>query len=156
MLTPQERATVHKFIGLVTGDRSCLSDRQRRWLDTHKDAVAALHVTERLSNQCHWAVATWGRRPQIPPELVVGGGRTMKKLFVFFWVGSVVFLGQKKRPACHGPFSGFGWLLAISFFSSRPLFRQFHGFEVHLDSPLSCSCGCFGDSLPYLAFDSLS
>jgi hypothetical protein len=60
MLTPQELATVHKFIGLVTGDRSCLSDLQRRWLDTHKDTVAALHVTERLSNQCHWAVATWG------------------------------------------------------------------------------------------------
>ena len=45
MLTPQELATVHKFIRLVTGDRSCLSDRQRRWLDVHKDTVAALHVT---------------------------------------------------------------------------------------------------------------
>jgi hypothetical protein len=91
MLTQQELDTVHKFIGLVTGDRSCLSDRQRRWLDTHKDSLAALHVTGRLSNQYHWAVATWGRRPQIPPERVVGGGRTMKKLFVFFWVGSANF-----------------------------------------------------------------
>jgi hypothetical protein len=27
-------------------------------LDTHKDTVAALHVTGRLSNQCHWVVAT--------------------------------------------------------------------------------------------------
>ena len=38
----------------------------------------------------------------------------MKKLFVFFWVGSVVFLGQKKRPAWHGPFSGLGWLLSVA------------------------------------------
>ena len=59
MLIPQELADVHKFIVLVTGDRSCLSDHQRRWLDTHKDAVAALHVTGRLSTQRHWAVATW-------------------------------------------------------------------------------------------------
>jgi hypothetical protein len=45
---------------LVMGDRSCLSDRQRRWLDANKDAVAALHVTGRLSTQRYWAVATWG------------------------------------------------------------------------------------------------
>jgi len=43
MLTPQELADVHKFIVLVTGNRSCLSDQQRRWLDTHKDTVAALN-----------------------------------------------------------------------------------------------------------------
>jgi hypothetical protein len=111
MLTPQELATVHKFIRLDTGDRSCLSDRQRRWLDAHKDTVAALHVTGRLSDQRHWVVATWGRRPQIPPELVVGGGRTMKKLFVFFCVVCNIPRTKEKARLARAVF--WSWLVVI-------------------------------------------
>jgi len=109
------QATVHKFIGLVTGDRYLLerpptpvaghSQGHGRRAPRHRALVQSMPLGGRHVGR---------RRPQIPPELVVGGGQTMKKLFVFFWVGSVVFLGQKKRPAWHGPFSGLGWLLSVA------------------------------------------